>query len=640
MRFFKVLLVGALLAAAPVAEARAAKTLSDFRYFRALSIDLNGRIPTRDEVAAFESDAFDLDGWIDQRLKGAAYSERILRTYMDLLRLEVGTVFIYRPDASVLRRQAILGPDGKTTIYVYYLYNQRRQRPETDGSFCLTEAETGLRFQNVYAPVGTPTPVSQQVLDQYTKVVKPWWLYRDYASPDPSQRYDPMGWSQMAPGYVPAQGLLFEADGVTPTMEVRVCNEEAGAAPTGTVFASGRTMKPAPGTTPPFGRLDFPPLDGSYATKNAGQPIACHSTVAHQVSADCGCGVGLDRCLPTTSYSLDSSAFSFPSRLPLGQSMPFDQPTQAQSSWERLWWGQEAVHFFQYILDGDRDFREVLSGKETVINGPLAQFYRDLHAGTVPAQAASFDYVEPEPLFDAAKVPSDLLPHDAAKWEVVPDRGAHASGILTMPIFLTKFGTRRARAHVLWQAFACKDFVAGKIQLMPSTEPDLTKRQGCNICHATLEPLAAHFTRIQESSWTYLPPSQFPVEDPKCASADPTKMSYSCSTFYDPSFTTAKTSKLRGAYASEANAEAGPQALAAYLTSTSQFESCVAENVASSFLGRPLTPDDAALQQTLAATFAGTGYKMRALVSALVKSDAYKRANNLSSTALRDGGAL
>jgi hypothetical protein len=639
LRIWRLLLIGLAVLLATAHEARADKTLADFRYFRALSIDLLGRIPSRNELAAFEGADFDLDAWIDARLQGAAYADRIVRVYMDLLRLEVGNVFTYRPDASVLRRQTILGPDGRS-IYVYYRYNQRRQRPETDGTFCLTQAESGLQFPNNIAPIGTATAVAQATLDQHTRVVKPWWLYRDYRAAAPSQRYDAATWAQSTPGYVPAAALLVDNDGTTPTTEVRVCAEEAATAPTGTVFASGRTTRPSPDTPPPFGRADFPPLDSAFATKSAGQPITCHSTMAQQASTDCGCGPGLERCMPGATFSLEPPAFAFPSRLPLGQELPFDSPTQAQSSWERLWWSEEAVHYLRYLLGQDRDFREVLSGHATVINGPLAQFYRDLHAGTLASQAAAFNYIEPEPLFDAAQIPADLLPHDVARWSVVADRGPHASGILTMPVFLTKFGTRRARAHVLWQAFACKDFVAGKIQLMPSTEPDLTKRPGCNICHATLEPLAAHFARIQENNWTFLPPSLFPAQSTRCASADPGQMSYACQTFYDPAFTSATSAMLRGAYASEANADAGPQALAGALTSTTQFESCVAQNVASSFLGRSLTPDDAALQQSLAQTFAQNGYKMRALVRALVKHAAYRAANNESSSTLRDGGAL
>jgi len=42
-------------------RAEAARTLDNYRHFRALSIDLVGRIPTRDEVVAFEKDGFDVD---------------------------------------------------------------------------------------------------------------------------------------------------------------------------------------------------------------------------------------------------------------------------------------------------------------------------------------------------------------------------------------------------------------------------------------------------------------------------------------------------------------------------------------------------------------------------------------------------
>ena len=76
--------------------------------------------------------------------------------------------------------------------------------------------------------------------------------------------------------------------------------------------------------------------------------------------------------------------------------------------------------------------------------------------------------------------------------------------------------------------------------------------------------------------------------------------------------------------------------MAKELTETSAFETCVAENVASSFLGRPLTSDDDILKDQLAATFAKKGYKMRALVQALVESSAYRDANNLSSAAWRE----
>jgi uncharacterized protein DUF1585/uncharacterized protein DUF1592 len=389
-------------------------------------------------------------------------------------------------------------------------------------------------------------------------------------------------------------------------------------------------------TTPPDGRLDFPPLDSSYATMNQGQSVHCNGAVAYSMSADCGCGPGLERCMPGDGPGFDPGAFVFPTRTPLGWDAPFDNVSQAESAWSRMWWGQEVVHFLDYVLNEDRDFREVLTARYSFVNGPLANFYRNFAPTSHPPQALSFGYLEPDALFDPNALPKELLPSDVADWRQVGDRGAHASGILTMPVFLTKYGSRRARAHVLWNAFACKDFIAGNIQLTPSTEPNLMLRPGCQTCHTTLEPLAAYFSRIQESTWNYLPADDFPIQSKKCAGTDPKKINGNCTPFYDPAFTDKDAGTLRGAYASSEHADAGAAGIAAELTATNDFERCVAENVASSFLGRPLSSDDDTLKAQLAQTFATNGYKMRALVQALVESSAYRDANNQSSGEWRE----
>src|SRR5215467_11193258 len=139
------LLATAAIAALALADEHPPRRLQDYRYFRALSIDLAGRVPTRDEVADFSRPDFDLDGWIEQHLTGPAYAERLRRVYMDLLRLEIGPSFQFVPNSIVLRRETVMGPDGKD-VYIYYRRGQRRVPEGTDGSFCLTPAETGLEF--------------------------------------------------------------------------------------------------------------------------------------------------------------------------------------------------------------------------------------------------------------------------------------------------------------------------------------------------------------------------------------------------------------------------------------------------------------------------------------------------------------
>jgi hypothetical protein len=111
-----------------------------------------------------------------------------------------------------------------------------------------------------------------------------------------------------------------------------------------------------------------------------------------------------------------------------------------------------------------------------------------------------------------------------------------------------------------------------------------------------------------------------------------------CNRFYDIAFSDEDSMKLRGAYASPENADLGPSGLADKIVGSADFPACVARNVASSFLGRTLTSDDAALQELLTGELTGNGFKLRSLVRALVRSDAYKRANNMSSAVWRSGG--
>src|SRR5215831_18619486 len=123
----------AALLFAPPADA-AEKSLDDYRLFRALAIDLLGRMPTREEVAAFEAKGFDLDAWIDGHLEGPTYTARLTRIYMDLLRLEANPAIQFTPDATTLHRTSIQGPDKKP-VFVYWRGRQRRARDATDGEF-------------------------------------------------------------------------------------------------------------------------------------------------------------------------------------------------------------------------------------------------------------------------------------------------------------------------------------------------------------------------------------------------------------------------------------------------------------------------------------------------------------------------
>jgi len=644
----RVLALSLLLASCSHADTHQAAnsrlSLEDYRGFRATAIDLLGRAPNRAEVAELEKPDFKLDTWIDAHLTGAQYASRLTRVYMDLLRLDANTNFGMMPWQ--LYRVEVQGPDGP--VYVYYRENQRRSDENVDGEFCLSPDDTGQIIRPRQQPVGTAKKVSKESLEHATVVVKPWWLYRDYKAESPHDLYGDT-WKPGAE-YKLSETLLKEPDR-SATKEIRICREEAQARDTGHIYASGRTKlppkpkdangekekgkkeKPKPGELPPGGRYRPAPLDKPYATEHKGDAVSCATRLALDMSIDCGCGVALERCMPSDGDGQNSAGFYFPNHEPLGETQPLDSARQPAQRWFPYWWSREAVHFFDDLFANDEDFRLVLTGKSTLLNGPLAQFYKSVQRSNCCGPEVSFGMTEEkEPLFNPAKVP-DLQPSDVSVWKKVADRGPHAAGILTMPVFLEKYASARSRAAALYSVFLCKSFVSDSAKLEPSTEPNLMIRPGCSNCHATLEPLAAYFARIEPSTFTFLPTSEFPAKNPTCKKDAKGKLNASCNALYDVAFTDDAGAVLRSAYGSPQHADEAATGAGKDIVAMPEFASCAVERVASSFLGRPTTPEDAPLLEKLTSDFKASGYKIKTIVRGVLLSDAYRHANDLSSNA-------
>lgn len=659
--------LGLLLFSPALAAAAAATrdlTLEDYKYFRALSIDLQGRVPTRDELTAFEQSDFDLQQWIDGRLQGDDYVDRLTRIYSDLLRPQINGFRLNNFSRAGLSMVTFRGPDGKLTR-LYFRPSQVRARvlatkttlnadtnykacvaikdPVHDPQYvtlncaqyekwdnlvkanmCLTADELGIRYNGSSNFGPTPFPALagdvattppranavQTALDTYSKVVKPWWLYSDFAAGTPVARYD-ASWAQQFPGYVLNNTLLKEPDNTTDTMTVRVCNEEALAAPVGAV-------------------------DGKKNPDGTPLIASCLTGYGAASSSGCGCGPGLSWCLPAGTYNttFPGSTFTSSRNVLLGVDDPTDQVAFTPFDWQSLWMSQEPVAFFNRLFGEDRDFREVVTGRWTMVNGPLAQFYR------MAARTSTLDAdLGQSPLPTDSNLPA-TLPMDVNTWTAVEDRGPNAAGILTQAWFDMKFSTQRARAHSIYNAFVCRDFVAPPgLTLSASPEPDLSKRSGCAVCHHVLEPLSAYFSHTGEGDWTWLDAKTYPTQNPACKqTGTPGKIPSACATRYDNVFSTADFGMLRGAYSSPEHSDQGPAGLGQYLTGLPEFSACTTQNVAQSFLGRDLRAEDAALKQQLSDSFAAGGYKIRPLVKAILNSTAYKSANNWNSTVWRSEG--
>jgi hypothetical protein len=630
-RLWSVLLFAVCLAfsthASSAPPGTAARSLDDYRHFRIAAIDLLGRMPTRDEVAAFEKPTFDFDRWIDQHLQGPAYTERLTRIYMDLLRLEPNLNF--SPGAAQLFRHEVSIADG-SKVFVYYRNQQRRVPEATDGEFCFSPDEIGVFVRPNMADAGaTPKTVTKKLLEERTVLVHPWWLYRDYKSATPKERYLE-GWKNPDPQFKPVEGLLLDPDGKTPTETVRVCKEEAAAAAMGHIYLSGRT-KADNREKGPGGRPKPAPIDKPFALQHKNQPIACDTRAALENAVDCGCGQGLERCIPSDGNNNGGQAFYFPNHMPLGPGSSLDMVKQRAERWVPYWWSRETAHFLDDLFGQDRDFRLILTGRHSFVNGPLAQFYGAIQKSGCCGPEANFGMVEEDaPLFDPKNVPAELAPQDIDTWKMVADRGPHAAGILTTPMFLQKYATARARGAVLYNAFLCKSFIAENTQLTPSTEPNLMKRPGCQVCHATLEPLAAYFARVEPSSSVFLPANHFPAVNPTCKkNKDGSKLNRGeCNALYDIAFTDDHGATLRSAYGSLQNADAEPAGAGKAISAMPEFAECAVQRVTSSFLGRQTSPDDAALLASLQKNFVGSGFKMKTLVRDILRSREYREANN------------
>src|SRR4029078_8112519 len=138
-----------------------------------------------------------------------------------------------------------------------------------------------------------------------------------------------------------------------------------------------------------------------------------------------------------------------PTRAPLGAGAPLGTAPQTVSDWYKFWWGQEAQRFLGQLFASDRDLREMLTARASLVNGPLVEFYRAGAPASCCDREKAFGMVDSaEPLVDPAALP-ELSPSYTRTWRLVPDRGATAAGLLTMPVFLAKYASRRARAPVL-----------------------------------------------------------------------------------------------------------------------------------------------------------------------------------------------
>ena len=290
---------------------------------------------------------------------------------------------------------------------------------------------------------------------------------------------------------------------------------------------------------------------------------------------------------------------------------------------------QVDIHIREMILQ-DRSYTELLTSDKVYLNGPLVHFFNhQLNS------AVLLDFQSPP--FDLSLSP-DLAFTNTDTWVETPGVEG-TSGILTLPAYLLRFMSNRARANRFNSAFLCDDFI-GPEEGLPEAEdevymPDLTQRIGCNYCHARLEPMAAYWGRWTESGTSWLDPAIHPAYDPVCAwcGEGNATCAATCKAYYVVDGLSGMELEWLGWLKSyqflndryHPHVEEGPQLIVEKGIASGQVPACVVENGLSGLLGRELLVEDDDLKAELTEVFLSSGLSYRALVRAMVESDAYGR---------------
>ena len=284
------------------------------------------------------------------------------------------------------------------------------------------------------------------------------------------------------------------------------------------------------------------------------------------------------------------------------------------------------------VIEQQRPYTEIFTGTTAWVNGPLVHYWKHWAAGS-SSQLSTY----PAP-FDTHQLPE--VDFEDQSWHPIVLGEEHA-GVLTSAPYLIRYQTNRSRANRFYSVFMCSPFQAPEGGLPVSDvraalEPDLQKRDGCQYCHARVEPAAAYWGRWAEYGVSYLDGSDFPAFDANCAScaSGDTECSDRCRQNYTTDAVDVREQEFYGwlkpyTFLKEPHfdhVERGPKALVEDAILDNSFLGCTVDNVATQYLGRPLDPEsERHVRQSWIQSFAASNYDYAALVGRVVTSDIYRK---------------
>lgn len=332
-----------------------------------------------------------------------------------------------------------------------------------------------------------------------------------------------------------------------------------------------------------------------------GADVDCEGPLA-MFAPTCGCGSDLRRCQTPETLARTRASLN-----------------------------EQTLRLVDRVVREGRDYSSILTDTDIEVNGAIAHYLR--HQSRLDFNL----FADPDP---TAPMENVNLPFSADTWQVIARTGRHA-GVLTTPAYLLRHAAWRQRAHRFYNAFECASFEPSGPLPSPFAEcsqhEDLTLRCGCDDCHRTLDPMAAHWGRFAEYGFMNLSEERFPTRGLQVCRPPYNKdleQLFLCSRLYelDPVgeeqayFGFLNSYVFRSAAEQQRIAE-GPGALARESIASGRFAACAVERMWTRFMHRRPTSDElASVLPALTTEFRANGHDLRALVGAIVNQSAYGRA--------------